>query len=150
MPWIHITDEDLDTSKMAPLVSALRSVATAPGQEDPMIEFRKQAIKTVRRKVAACQTNRVDSNPDKVPDSLKDITINIIMRAAKNRLEIPLTEDERTQWNKDDRELDKVATCDMPVDEPEQATAPPVQSMQPGPKISGRKRRFGRDQQSGV
>ncbi len=143
--WAAITDEQINAQKLGALVSALRTAALAQGQGDRLDAIQAEVVKTIRRKVAACRTNRVDADSSKIPESLMSIACRMILREGKIALEMELTEDERRQWDKDDRELDKVATCAMPVDDSDTGEAPAVQSTQPGPSIHARRRRF-RDQ----
>lgn len=150
MSWTTITDDDLNHTKLAPLVSALRTAALATGQSDPVDAITSTCIDRVRRKIAACRTNQVDSDTTKIPQSLKALTCRMIIREAKDRLEIELTETEKKQWDVDERELNAIAACEMPVDATDDAEAPEVQSTQPGPTICGRSKRFSRAQQDGV
>lgn len=150
MPWISITPDNLNDTKLAPLMSALSTAALAEGQSDPLPGYITTAVNHVRRKVAACRTNRVDADATKVPESLKEIVCRMVVRAAKDRLEFALTEDERKQWDKDDRELDAIANCSMPIETSDNSEEPPVQSTQPKPTIKGRKQQFSRDQQEGA
>lgn len=150
MSWTAITDEQINAQKLGAMVEALRTAALAQGQGDRLDSIQAEVVRTIRRKVAACRTNRVDADTTKIPASLMAIACRMILREGKIALEIALSEDERTQWNKDDRELDKVASCDMPIDESDSAEAAPVQSTQPGPSICARKKRYGRSQQDGV
>ncbi|MCF7788618.1 MAG: hypothetical protein K9N47_21020 [Prosthecobacter sp.] len=150
MSWISITSDDLNDTKLAPLMSALSTAALAEGQADPLPGYITTACNHIRRKVAACRTNRVDADATKIPESLKEIACRMVVRAAKDRLEYALTEDERKQWDKDDRELDAIANCSMPVEISDDSEEPTVQSTQPGPTIKARRKRFGCDQQDGA
>lgn len=150
MPWISITENDLNATKLAPLMSALRTAALAEGQGDPVPEMTAGVISRVRRMIAACRTNRVDVDATKIPESLKELCCRLIIIAAKNRLEIPLTDDERKQWDIDERELAAISKCDLPIETSDNSEAPPVQSTQPGPSIKGRTQRFSREQQEGA
>lgn len=150
MPWITITEADLLKTKMAPLVSVLRSAAIDPGQDDPVEAITSDVISRIRNKVSTCATNKVDATTTTIPASLKALACRMILREAKGRLDMDLTEDERRERDIDERELTAVARCELVVDQADVPTAPPVQAVQPGPTISARKKRFGRDQQSGV
>jgi len=150
MSWTTITTADLNNAKLAPLMDALRSAALADGQGDPVDAITLTCIDRVRRKIAACRTNQVDADSTKIPQSLKALVCRMIIREAKDRLEIELTTTETEQWRVDEKELNAIASCEMPIDDSDNATAPEVQSTQPGPTINARTRRFSRDQQSGV
>lgn len=150
MNWINITDADLLTAKMAPMMTALRTAALGAGQEDPVEELTASVITRIRAKVASCATNFVSTNTATIPASLKDMACRMIVRAAKGRLELDLTEDERTQQGIDEKDLTAIARCELVVEMPEDATPPPVQATQPGPSIKARKPRFKRWQQEGA
>lgn len=150
MPWNSITEADLLKTKMAPLMSALRTAALADGQSDPVVEITADVVSRVRNKVATCSTNKVDADTSTVPDSLRALACRMIVRAAKSRLEIELTKDEQDERDIDERELTAVSRCELVVDQAETPTAPDVQAVQPGPTIKARARRYSREQQSGV
>lgn len=150
MPWVTITTDDLDNTKLAPLVSALRTAALASGQADPVAAITTTVIDRLRRTVAACRANRVDADTTRIPQSLKALACRMIIREAKDRLEIELTDTERKAWDVDERELREIAACALPVDEADNAGAPAVQSTQPGPAIRARQKKFSREQQEGV
>lgn len=150
MPWIIITEANLLKTKMAPLVSVLRSAAIDPGQDDPVEEITADVISRIRNKVSTCATNKVDADPTKIPESLKALACRMVIIEAKGRLEMPLTEDERTQQSIDEKELTAVSRCELVVDQAEVPTAPLVQAVQAGPTIKARAKRFSRDQQSGA
>jgi hypothetical protein len=145
MPWITITEADLLATKMAPLVSALRSAAIDPSQDDPVTAITADVIARVRNKVSSCSTNKVEQDATKIPASLKALACRMIIREAKGRLDMDLTEDERTQQTIDERELTAVSRCELVVDQAETPETPPVQALQPGPTINARTRRY-RDQ----
>lgn len=150
MPWITLTEADLLKTKMAPLVSVLRSAAIDPGQDDPVEAITADVISRIRNKVSTCATNKVDATTTTIPASLKALACRMIIVEAKNRLELELTKDESEQRDIDERELTRVSECKLVVDQAEVPTAPLVQAVQPGPTISARKRRFSRSQQSGA
>lgn len=150
MPWISITSSDIAAAKMAPLVSALRTAALADGQSDPVVEITANVVSRIRRKIAACAGNRVDADAATVPASLKSLACRLILIEAKNRLEIALTDDERKAWDVDERELNDIAACRLPIEEATAPVAPPVQAAQPPPTISGRRPQFTRRDQDGA
>jgi len=150
MPWIAITPEDLNDTKLAPLMSALRTAVLAEGQSDPVSTYITNAVNRTRRMISACRTNQVDADETTVPESLKDLVCRMVVRAAKDRLEIELTQTEQEAWRVDERELTRISNCEIPIETSANSEAPAVQATQPGPKISGRKKRFSREQQEGA
>lgn len=150
MSWTTITTADLQASKLAPLMSALRTAAIADGQSDPVDAIKLTVIDRVRRMISACQSNQVDEDTTKIPQSLKALACRMIIREAKDRLEIELTDTEKEAWRVDEKELLAISRCEIPIETSDNATAPEVQSTQPGPTITARTRRFSRSQQDGV
>jgi hypothetical protein len=150
MPWLAITADDLNATKLAPLVNALRTAALAGGQADPLIEITANVVSRIRRMIAGCRTNLVDADATLIPASLKALACRMIIREAKDRLEIDLTNTETEAWRVDERDLVRISTCDLPIEIAYNSEAPPVQSTQPGPSITAREKRYGRDQQSGA
>lgn len=148
MPWITLTEADLLKTKMAPMLSALRTAAIDASQNDPVEAITADVILRIRNKVSTCATNKVDATTSTIPASLKALACRMIIREAKGRLELELTEDERRERDIDERELTAVARCELVVDQADVPTAPPVQAVQPGPTIKARPHGF-RDQ-SGI
>jgi hypothetical protein len=148
--WTSITTTDLNNAKLAPLMSALRTAALADGQGDPVDAIKITCVDRLRRMISACRTNQVDEDSTKIPQSLKALACRMIIREAKDRLEIELTTTETEQWRVDEKELLAISRCEIPIETSDNATAPEVQSTQPGPTISARPRRFSRSQQDGV
>ena len=148
--WTTITTADLNATKLAPLMSALRTAALADGQADPVDAIKATVIDRIRRMISACRSNTVDADTTKIPESLKALACRMIVREAKDRLEIELTDTEKESWRVDEKELLAISRCEIPIETSDNATAPEVQSTQPGPTISARKRRYSRDQQEGI
>lgn len=150
MSWTTITATDLNATKLAPLLDALRTAALADGQADPLLEITTNAVNRIRRMIAACRTNQVDADAMKIPESLKALACRMIVREAKDRLEIELTDTEKKAWDVDERELTRISNCEVPIEISDNSEAPPVQSTQPGPRITGRKKQYDRASQSGA
>lgn len=150
MPWLPITEEALLARKMAPMLNALRNAALADGQDDPVEAVIPDVVARIRSKVASCATNRVDADTATIPAGLLGLACRMVIREAKARIEIPLTEDERNQAVTDERDLTAIARCELVVEQPDTPTPAPVQSVQPGPSIKGRKSHFKRWQQDGA
>jgi hypothetical protein len=150
MPWRAITAADLNAAKLAPLVSALRTAALAEEQADPITAITATVVARIRSKIAACSANQVDSDSSKIPESLVALACRMILREAKDRLEMEMTETEKQAWHVDERDLRDIALCNLPVEQPETATPPPVMATQPKPSIKARPKQFGRQQQDGI
>lgn len=125
--WTPITIADLEDHKVAALVNALRNAARAQNQADPVPAIIQSVVDRIRAEVAGCDRNRLDADTAKIPKSLKVLACQMILAAAKNRLEIALTDDERTQQRSNERYLERIASCDVPVDMPDNPIAAAVQ-----------------------
>lgn len=150
MNWLPITEADLLAYKMSPLMTALRNAALKSGQTDPVVAITTGVITRIRTKVASCQTNRVDADTTTIPASLLPLACRMIVREAKGRLEMELTEDERLKQSIDERDLTAVASCSLVVEQPDDSATPEVQATQPSPTISYRRRRFGSAYEDGA
>src|SRR4051812_16652621 len=93
--WISITVDDLNDSKIAALVTSLRTAALADGQDDPTQRLTQAVVNRVRRKIASNPKNQLDEDETTVPEGLKTMVVDLILAELKGRLEEPLTDDER-------------------------------------------------------
>jgi hypothetical protein len=127
--WTAITVDDLNDTKVAALVDALRTAALAAGQDDPSDEIIGNVVARIRAEIKGCAQNVLDVDATKIPKDLKSLAARMIIRELMGRLRMPLTEDERIEEKNDLRYLERIADCDVPVataDTPE--TTPSVQS----------------------
>ena len=69
MSWIQITEADVLTVLNAREIEKYRTVATAAGQADPVLETIKQVVDEVRGYVAACDHNELAAG-DTIPSNL--------------------------------------------------------------------------------
>lgn len=150
MSWRSITDADLNAAKLAPLVSALRTAAIGDGQADPVNAIKATVVSRIRLKIQACASNVPDADESFIPDSLIALACRMILREAKSRLEMDLTDTEKKAWDVDERDLREIAACNLPVEAPTTATTPVAQSTQPSPSITCRTKRFSRADQEGA
>ena len=117
--WVSITIETLYEAKVAALVDACSESALAAGQADRAAGLIQGVVDKVRRKVASCANNRVDDDATKIPAGLRDDAVALIIAALKGSVEIDLTEDERTNLSRIERDLNRIANCDDVVDQPD-------------------------------
>jgi phage gp36-like protein len=126
--WTAITIDDLNDTKLAALVDALRTAALAGGQDDPSDEIIRNVVARIRAEISGCKTNVLDIDPTKIPNDLKSLACRMIIREMQSRLQEPLNEDERQEKRDDLEYLRRIAKCEVPVavpDDPE--TTPEVQ-----------------------
>lgn len=153
--WITLTIAKLSTAKAAALVDALRTAALAEAQGDPVPDIITRVTTRIRMEIAAGGRTILDADATKLPPSLESIGLRMVLREAQSRLNavsaLPLSEDERKEWDKDDRFLERVAKGEITVeasDNPE--SAPEVQKKTTSPKICCRDREFTRSNQDGI
>lgn len=125
--WVSITIETLYEAKVAELVDACSESALASGQADRAAGIIQGCVDKVRRKVASCAGNRVDEDETKVPAGLRDDTVKLIIAALKGAVEMELTEDERRELLRIERDLNRVASCEDVVDQPDTPVEPEVE-----------------------
>lgn len=142
MSWISITPADLNAAKLAALVQALRTAALASGQSDPVDEVVSSVVARIRAEIQGCSRNQVDVDPTKIPASLKLLASRMIIAAAKNRLEMQLKDDERTQLRADERYLERIASCAVPIEAPDNPAATAVQQSGGVSLVSSRTRKY--------
>ncbi|EIP99456.1 hypothetical protein OpiT1DRAFT_03973 [Opitutaceae bacterium TAV1] len=154
-PWITLSVAQLDTVKAAALVDALRTAALRENQPDPLPEIITTVTDRIRAEIAAGGKTRLSANPERIPPSLKSIALRMVLREGQGRLNIKnalaLSDDDRKQWDKDDRYLERIAGGNVAVEMPDDPEPEPtVQSASALPMITGRDRKFTRDQQDGI
>jgi hypothetical protein len=127
MSWIAITLATLKEAKVAALIEACDSAALGDGQANRAAGLIQGVVNEIRNAVATCRTNQVDSDVTKIPESQRDLAVDLIIARLKNAIEQPLTEDERTNIAERRRQLRDIAACDLVVDQPDDAADPDVQ-----------------------
>lgn len=150
MAWITITVGDLKDRKVAALVEALQSAALGSGQSDPTPNIIASVTARIRAEIKGCARNQLDRDTTTVPADLTDLAVRMVLRVMKDRLEIPLTEDERNQMKSDERYLERIAACDVPVATPDDAVDGDVQSGSVSPKTYAPQRDFSSEEQEGL
>lgn len=127
MSWLAITVDTLNEAKIAALIEACSTAALAVGQADRVPGIIQGVVDEIRNAVATCRTNQVDSDLTKIPKSQRDLAVDLIIARLKNAIEQPLTEDERQNLTRRDRQLRDIAACDLVVDQPDLPIDAPVQ-----------------------
>lgn len=128
MSWIPITTATLIEAKVAELVTACGAEALGVGQANRSAGLIQGVVNEIRNAVATCRSNQVDSNTTTIPESQRDLAVDLILARLKGALEIPLTEDERNTITERRRQLRDIAACDLVVDQPDTPVNPTVQA----------------------
>jgi hypothetical protein len=91
MNWTQITEDSLKAAGHGAIITAAQTAGI--GGQDPVAESIADAVARVR---AACSTgNTMDADPTKVPNSAKGLTIRIALFGLLERINYPLSEDQR-------------------------------------------------------
>lgn len=134
--WIPITIDDINDQKLAPLVEALRTRALASGQTDPTPRLTQAVVDRIRRKIASCHNNRLDSDTTTIPAGLKTMAVDLIYEEMKGRLEEALTTDEAKKIATHQIDLNRIASCLDTIEQPDDPIDPPVESGSGTPSIT--------------
>lgn len=127
MPWIAITIDTLKEAKVAALIEACDSAALGEGQANRAAGLIQGVVNEIRNAVATCRTNQVDEDITTIPESQRDLAVDLINARLKNAIEQPLTQDERDNVAERRRQLRDIAACELVVDQPDTAVDPDVQ-----------------------
>jgi len=142
-PWITIAIDKLQDAKAAALVEQLRTAALGEGQADPVPDVIVDVTNRIRQEIAAGGKTVLSADATKIPPSLRRLAMRMIIREAQSRLNVmgalPLSDDERKEWDKDDRYLERIADGDLTVESPDDpAATPTVQAKTGRPRITPR------------
>lgn len=127
MPWIAITTDTLKEASIAALIEACDSAALGDGQANRAAGLIQGVVNEIRNAVATCRTNQVDSDTTTIPESQRDLAVDLINARLKTAIQQPLTEDERNNVSERRRQLRDIAACKLVVDQPDTAIDPDVQ-----------------------
>lgn len=132
MAWIAITIDTLKEAKVSALIDAANTVALADGQPNRVPGIIQGVVDSVRRKVASNRRNLVDADLTTIPKGLRDLTVDLIIARLKKAIEQPLTEDEVRSVTTAERDLNRIASGDDVVDQPDTPIIAPVEG---GPAV---------------
>ncbi len=118
--WITLSVTDVEDYLLAPQLNALRSAALGSTQGDPLPQIIRDVCRRVRAEVQGCPTNQVSPVEYSIPPSLKQAALALIIARAQTRLTVlKLTEDQVRDYKSAERYLERVAACQVPVEQPE-------------------------------
>jgi len=127
--WTSITVDTLKAAGHAAIIEAAQTAGV--GGVDPVAESIADAVSRVR---AACSTgNQLDADPTRVPNSLKGLAIRIALFALMERINYPLSEDQRDTRRNDNSSLLRINDDRLKFEVPD--TAAGDAEMQPGAGI---------------
>lgn len=123
--WINIVVTDLNDYLVGAQVAALRSAALAAGQSDPFENVMHDRTNYVRARIS--KRISISETAYSVPPELKTAACMLIIEAMQGRLNLQLTDDQRTAIARAYKDLDIAATDDLPVSTPDDPVEPEVQ-----------------------
>ena len=149
--WVTIEVADLNDYLVGAQVDAVNSAALAEGQGDRFTNVMTNAVNSVRTKIETCTRNRVSATPLSVPPSLVEHTCMIIIDALQGSIPgLALTEDQVRRINRLRDELDKVAKCDLAVEQPTDPLDPPNAQGNVLPSVDKKVRTYRPEDQDGL
>ncbi|MBL9155012.1 MAG: hypothetical protein JNK37_21200 [Verrucomicrobiales bacterium] len=148
--WRALTEDDLFSAMHKAEIAAVRSKALADGQSDPVAEVIAQVTMMMREAIRSCRDNRLHPEAAYLPEAAMLHAVAIVRHRLGTRFGglIKGGEDRLEEYRRANRYLDQVASCAQAVERygaEESAAAP-----QPAPRITARRRHYGRDDQDGI
>jgi hypothetical protein len=103
--WTSITIDTLKAAGHSAIIDAAQTAGI--GGVDPVAESISDAVSRVR---AACSTgNQLDSDTTTVPNSVKALTVRFALFALMERINYPLSEDQRDTRRNDNNSLVRIS-----------------------------------------
>ena len=120
--WITLDVAEVEHYLLAPQLNALRSAALGSTQGDPLPEIIRDVCRRIRAEVQGCKSNQISPVEHAIPPSLKTAAMALIVGLAQTRLPmLSLTEDQVRNIRSAERYLERVAACEVPVEQPADA-----------------------------
>jgi len=137
--WTIITADHLKAAGYGTIVDAAASKSI--GSVDPVAEAIAGAVARVRRAVAA--GNSLDTDPAKVPGSLRAVTIRIALYALMERIGLALDDDQKDTRRNDNSDLNRVHDSKQRVEIPDNPEADGTSfAREPSPSVRHKDRKF--------
>jgi hypothetical protein len=127
-PWITIAAADLEDYLVAAQVTALRTAALGGSQSDPFTQSMTDVVNRIRDKIASCKGNQVSATALTVPPGLRWAACYLICELMQTRLPgLRLTDEQKRQCERAEKDLDAIAKCDLAVELPDDPMDPGVE-----------------------
>lgn len=127
--WLSITKATLNEASIAALIDACDSAALGDNQANRAAGIIQGRIDHIRRKIASNRRNLLDADLTTIPKGLRDLAVDLIIARLKTALTIELSKDESEAVARHERDLNRIASAEDVVDQPDTAIAAP---MEPG------------------
>jgi hypothetical protein len=126
MNWTTITSDNLKAAGHSAIIQAAETAGI--GGVDPVAESIADAVSRVR--AASSTGNQLDANAAAVPNSLKGLTIRLALFALMERINYPLSDDQRDTRRNDNSYLIRINDDQLRFEQPD--TPAGGAEMQPG------------------
>lgn len=113
--WTIITADDLKAAGHGALIDSARTLAV--GGVDPVDDAIESAVARVRRALSAA--NALDTDPAKIPRSLKAVAVRLVLFALMERIGLAASEDQRKTRDLDNSDLLRIADRKVRVEPPD-------------------------------
>lgn len=113
--WTTITADHLKAAGHGDIMS--RASAIAAGAVEPVADAIENAVAAVRLAVMA--GNALDADPEKVPLSLKGLTVRMAVFALMGRIRLKLGDDQQKQAERDEQQLLRIEQRKVRVEPPD-------------------------------
>ncbi len=149
MAWITITEADVQTRLTAPELTAVKSIALAPGQAAVLSEIVGQVVDEIRGYVAAYRANTLGAGTT-IPQKLLGAALAMIRYRLATRLPVRslLTQERVDENSAAIKLLERVADGKFALEEPTTADTETVSS--PSPHVTAVDRHFKTEDQDGI
>jgi len=121
--WISLTARDLEESRHASLVEAVRRQARGRGQPDPLPDLITRTIDEVRGAVGFSGAYELSSDETKMAPNLADLAIQKIARQMCGRIDRALSDAENDDEREYQARLKDLIAGKWPVDAPTTAAS---------------------------
>jgi len=143
--WRPIVLGDLHAASVSGKVALVRSAASARSLPDPAPAAIANITLELRGAIGFSGKYAVDADTTALPGSLLDLAIKKIVRDMAKAVNLPLTEDEKTDERTYEARLEKIRAGDWPVENADTPIATkPVQNSVVVPLTKARPRQFDR------
>ncbi len=146
--WTIITIQDLYNSQAASLIDQANSASLGNGQTDRVTGLIAAAVLDIRGQCA--RVNILDSDATKIPNSLKNLAVDMIFCRLKRAVMMDLSEDERSLLKSCETRLQAIGDGRGFIEPPDNPVAMNFEQAQPAPSFGkGPHREFTRCSQDG-
>lgn len=150
MNWLPLTADDLADARAAKLIEALRTKALGLDQTDPLPRAAETVVAELRAAIGFSGRYTLDADAKTIPASLKELAVQRVVRVAKQRVLLALTDAEQKDEALYQRRIEQLAAGQWPIEKPDTLdVAPTAQTTSETPRIAAREKRWSRSRRAG-